>query len=228
MDCYSFFLLHVTIKKTYGVVVKNIHLLSLVAVAISSVASACGKNDSAALDAMADLDGTWVEACSADSDGGGGSSKSSVTYSGGDVTGITPNYGDPSCTTETYTIKFVATYKGGSSVVSPAGAKELDVTPVKLVLNVKTDDLVEAFNGVAGNTPLCGGGFVKNTDKDLSATDCANDVDLKKVFEPVYSIYKIEGSKRYGGLCGDAGSADDCTTPAKRATTLDTEYLTKG
>lgn len=229
MDFYSFFLLHATIKKTCGgVVKKNIYLLSLVSVAISSVVSACGKNDSSALDAMADLDGTWVEACSADSDGGGGSSKSSVTYSGGDAIGIFLNYGDPSCTTETYTIKVIGTYKGGSSVVSPAGAKELDVTLVKAVVNVKTDDLVEAFNGVAGNTPLCGGGFLKNTDKDLSATDCANDVDLKKVFEPSYSIYKIEGSKRYGGLCGDAGSADDCSTAGKRATTLDTEYLTKG
>ncbi len=207
---------------------KNISFYSLVAVAIFSVVSACGKNDSSALDAMADLDGTWDRTCSADSDGSGESSRTSTTYSGGDVTFIFHQFADPACTTDMYTFKLVSTYGGGSSVASAVGAKELDVTPLKLVFNLKTDDMVAAFNGVAGNTPVCGGGFVKNTDKDLSATDCANDANFSKLLKPLYTIYKIEGLRLYGGLCGDAGSADDCSTPGKRATTLDTEASSNG
>ena len=127
-----------------------------------------------------------------------------------------------------YSFKRVSKYSGGSSVASPVGAKELDVTPLKLAVNLKTDDMVATFNGVAGNTPVCGGGFVKNTDKDLSATDCANDENFSKLFEPLYTIYKIEGLRLYIGICGDAGSADDCSTAGKRATTLDTEASSNG
>lgn len=114
-------------------------------------------------------------------------------------------------------------------MASPAGAKEKDSTLVKLVINLKTDDGVADLNGAGDSSPFCGGGFVKNTAKELSATVCANDADTKKLFDTDYSVYKIDGSKLYFGHCGETGSVNDCSTAAKRATTLDTEeYFTKG
>jgi hypothetical protein len=136
------------------------------------------------------------------------------------------SYSDNACATATFTFRAVATYTGGTSVDSPAGAKQIDVSVTKLVFNVKTDDFVAAFNGThaGGGTAICGGGFVKDTDKELSASNCANDAVYKSFFGTQYSIYKIDGSKMYDGDCE---GANDCTTAAKRSTTLSTEYVTK-
>lgn len=199
---------------------------STAALAIATLVSACGKDDGSGLDAVADLSGTWIQACTPDGDGG--SQKGSGTYSGGTSTFVAQMYSDDSCATQAMTLTLVATYTGGAALSSPADAKELNVTPTKMIVNLKTDEMVSAFNGDQGGTATCGGGFAKDTDKELTATSCADSADFKSNFDPQYTIYKIDGSKLYFGACGDAGTANDCSAAAKRATSLETEYLTKG
>lgn len=205
---------------------KKLVFASLTALAVSSIVSGCGKEEDSALNSAADLEGTWVEACSADSEGG--STKGSSTFSGGTATVVAQSYSDASCATESMRFDLTGTYTGGTSLASPAGAKELDSTTTKLVLTLKTDEMVAMFNGAEGTfPPVCGGGFVKDTGKELTAADCANDANFQNIFDVQYSIYKIEGSRLYFGECNNDGSANDCSTAAKRANTFAAEYSTR-
>ncbi|MEY4631855.1 MAG: hypothetical protein RIQ81_1975 [Pseudomonadota bacterium] len=200
---------------------KRLALASIASVCVSTLLAGCGKDDETKANPFADLDGTWTMACAPDEGEDGSWSKQTAVHSGGTGNFTLQLYSDADCTTETTSLTMTATYTGGNAVATPAGAKEVDVTVSKVTITAKTDDAVTLWNN------FCGGGFTKDTAKELTATTCADDASFKSTFDAQYTLYKIDGTKLYEGKCGDSGSATDCTTSAKRATELDTVFWTK-
>ena len=98
-----------------------------------------------------------------------------------------------------------------------------------MTVTIKEDSTLAFYNGtlMPGATPVCGGGFVKNEAKTLDATKCENDALFGTLFKDNFKIYKVDGNKLYQGECGESGTATDCSTAAKRATTLETTFATK-
>ena len=199
-------------------------ILKVISVAtIAALTFACGADNDEG--STSELDGTWVGACSADGDT---SSKITQVFGSGQVTLTANVYSDVTCATETLVYVVSRPFSTGAAVTTPAGAKESTFSPTtKVTLTVKTDEIVSAFNGTAGNTATCGGGFEKNKAKEITAASCGT--DFKDFFDTttVYNIYKIDGTKLYGGDCGADGTATDCTSATKRPTTLSTDFLTK-
>jgi hypothetical protein len=200
-----------------------VKILKVISVAtIAALTFACGADNDEG--STSELDGTWVGTCSADDDT---FSKMTQMFSSGQVTGTFNDYSDASCATETLAIVISRPFSTGAAVTTPADAKESTFSPTtKVTVTLKTDELVSAFNGTAGNSATCGGGFVKNQTKEVTAANCGG-VDGLFDTTTVYSIYKIDGTKLYIGDCGDGGTATDCTSATKRPTTLDTNFLTK-
>jgi hypothetical protein len=189
-----------------------------------AVTFSCGKDDGSGGGSTSELNGTWSETCNvADSD----SSKTTYVIASGSATVTKRSFTDKTCTTESMTMAFLTSVNGGASVATPAGAKELTTKISKMTVTLKTDELVSLYNGTMGNSAICGGGFVKDTAKDLDATACGNDPSFKSIFDEIFNIYKIDGDKLYMGACGDAGSASDCSSATKRPTVLEATYLTK-
>lgn len=149
-------------------------------------------------------------------------------FGSGQVTATLNAYSDVSCATETLAIVISRPFSTGAAVTTPAGAKESTFPPAtKVTVTLKTDELVSVYNGTAGSAQAtCGGGFVKNQTKEVTAANCGG-VDGLFDTTTVHNIYKIDGTKLYLGDCGDNGTATDCTSAAKRPTTLETDFLTK-
>jgi len=205
-----------------GVEVKILKVISVATIA--ALTFACGANNDEG--STSELDGTWVGTCSV---AGATSSKVTETFDSGQVTATFSDYSDVSCATETLAIAISNPFSTGAAVTTPAGAKESTFSPTtKVTVTLKTDELVAVYNGTVGDTVTCGGGFVKNKAKEVTAASCGSG-NLKGFFATttVYNIYKIDGTKLYGGDCGAAGTATDCTSAAKRPTTLSTDFLTK-
>ena len=199
-------------------------ILKVISVAtIAALTFACGANNDEV--STSELDGTWVGACSADDDG---FFKFTDMYGSGQGSFTLNEYSDVSCATETLALVGSRPVSTGAAVTTPAGAKEITFSPkTKVTLTLKTDELVAFYNGTAGNTAICGGGFVKNKAKEVTAASCGSNLEDSFDTTTVYKIYKIDGTKLYIGDCGDAGTATDCTSATKRPTTLKTDFLTK-
>ena len=196
---------------------------SEVLVATSLVLAAtfgCGKEDDKA-GAASDLDGTWSSTCV--SDNNGGFSKTLFVVSGG--TGVTTDgtYSDTACTTATSLMAMTGAVTAGNAVTNPVGAKELNAKLSSITFTYKTTDQVNAANAAT----ICGGGFVKDQPKTVTASDCSNTAAFKKFFDESFSIYKVDGNKLYTGDCGDDGTATDCSAATKRPSALETSFYTK-
>lgn len=198
-------------------------ILKVISVAtIAALTFACGADNDEG--STSELDGTWVGTCSADGDT---FSKITQVFGSGQVTATLNAYSDVSCATETFAIVLSRPFSTGAAVTTPAGAKESTFSPTtKVTVTLKTDESVALFNGTAGNAATCGGGFVKNQTKEVTAANCGGDDGFFDT-TTVHNIYKIDGTKLYVGDCGDDGTATDCTSAAKRPTTLQTDFLTK-
>jgi hypothetical protein len=196
--------------------VKNL----VAATVIVASAFSCGKEDDKA-GAASEIDGTWSSTCV--SDNNGGFSKTLFVISGG--TGVTTSgtYSDAACTTATSLMAMTATVTAGNAVTSPAGAKELTTKLTSITFTYKTTDQVNAANAAT----ICGGGFVKDQPKTVTASDCSNTAAFKEFFDESFSIYKVDGNKLYTGECGDEGTATDCSAATKRPSALDTSFYTK-
>ena len=120
-----------------------------------------------------------------------------------------------------------STFNFGDFVVG-TGAKEFNSQIYSLTITLKTDAYVSLYNGMTtGSTPICGGGFVKNTPKQLNAANCANDATLGSEFNERFDIYKVFGDKLYFGVLGALGSNTDGSSGLRRPTDLDPAYYTK-
>ena len=200
-------------------------ILKVISVAtIAALTFACGADNDEG--STSELDGTWVGTCSADGDK---FSKETQMFGSGQVTATFSDYSDVSCATETLAIAISNPFSTGAAVTTPAGAKEIMSSPTtKVTVTLKTDELVALYNGtVVGIAATCGGGFVKNKAKEVTAASCGSNLEGVFATTNSYNIYKIDGTKLYFGACGDAGTATDCTSAAKRPTTLDTDFSTK-
>lgn len=198
---------------------KNLKVVS--AAMLVALTFGCGSSNDKG--STSELDGTWVGTCSADKET---SSKENRMFGSGQVTVTLINYSDLVCGNLTLEMVISRPFATGAAVTTPAGAKESTFSPTtKMTVTLRTDEFVSLFNGTAGNTAVCGGGFVKNQAKEVTAAACKDDDFFDTT--TVYNIYKIDGTKLYRGACGDKGTATDCTSATKRPTTLLTEFLTK-
>ena len=200
-------------------------ILKVISVAtIAALTFGCGANNDEG--STSELDGTWVGTCSADGDDT--FSKITQVFGSGQVTLTFNAYSDVSCATETQAIVVSRPFSTGAAVTTPAGAKESTFSPTtKVTVTLKTDEIVSVYNGTVGDTATCGGGFVKNQSKEVTAASCGSNLEGFFDTTTVHNIYKIDGTKLYVGDCGDDGTATDCTSAAKRPTTLGTDFLTK-
>ena len=201
-------------------------ILKLVFVAaITALTFGCGSSSSNEKGSTSELDGTWVTACRPDWDRN--SNKTTIEFGSGQFTFTAHGYPfDDYCVTETEAFTISRPFATGAAVTTPAGAKEFTFSPAtKVTITVKTDGFVSAYNGMQGDPATCGGGFVKNVAKEVNAAACG--VEYADVFDTAnsYSIYKIVGTKLFTGDCGEAGTATDCTSAAKRPTTLSTKFI---
>lgn len=191
-------------------------------VTIAALTFGCGANNDDG--STSELDGYWVGDCSVDGDT---SSKAVQTFDSGQVTATVINYSDVVCGNLSFDYVVSRPFSTGAAVTTPAGAKESTFSPTtKMTVTLWTDEMVALFNGTVGDTVTCGGGFVKNKAKEITAAKCGSGDGLFDT-TTVHSIYKIDGTKLYVGDCGDDGTATDCTSATKRPTTLDTDFFTK-
>lgn len=170
--------------------------------------------------AQESLLGTWVSQCTAERER---FFKVYVTFTSGTHSLRSEAFSDPTCRTPTtldLKIDSTSTYKLGSPVKDPAGAIELDLTAIKAVFTISSDDYLPEFNGTdARGIPTCGGSFVKNVPTEKTARDCAGDSSYGDLFNTMYEIYKLEGGKLYiadpsGVEIGRGGN--DGSTPTQR------------
>jgi hypothetical protein len=190
------------------------------ATVIAASAFSCGKEDEKA-GAGSDADGTWSSTCT--SDGNGGYAKSVSVISGSTRVDTSGTYSDATCLTATSLMAITNTFVVGNAVNAPSGAKEVNTKGTSLTLTYKTDEQVTLSN----QANICGGGFVKDQPKVVSANDCANTPVLKEFFVEIFTVYKVDGNKLYLGECGEDGTATDCSAATKRPTTLDDTFFTK-
>jgi len=134
---------------------------------------------------------------------------------------------DDDCKVEQQIIEAVGTATTGNLVDNPPAAREYVIQINKLIYNLKMDRLVDKFNSPGAGPPICGGGFVKNTPKELTAADCANSLLFRDSFKGVFNIYKLETNSLYLGNCSASGSDQDCSEPAKRPKSMASKPLTR-
>lgn len=197
----------------------KVKILVAATVIVASTFS-CGKEDDKAATAS-EIDGTWSSTCK--SDNNGGFEKTVFVIAGGTGVMTSGTYSDVACTTATSLMAMTSSFTAGSAVTAPAGAKELNMKGLSITFTYNTADDVSEANA----TNICGGGFVKDQPKTVTATDCANTEGLKDSFKEEFSIYKVDGNKLYTGDCGDEGTATDCSAATKRPSALDTSFYTK-
>ena len=200
----------------------------LILIAALSTLAACGAKDEDEEDAKGPLEGTWSVTCGTDDATveAPDYDKMTRTFSSNTVASIYEGFSDAACATATFSLRFESTFTIGDAVTTPTGATSADFTPTKRFVTVSNADFLAAFNGTAeGSTATCGGGFVLNTEKELTEALCKNDSIFK--FEVVYSIFKIDGAKLYQGKIGDTGTATDGSAATKRPTEFEPRPMTK-
>lgn len=200
---------------------KFLSMLFIATFATMSVVG-CGKTDSETKSTSAsDLTGDWVLDCH-------GSNESysrdmhSFTADGSLVT-TTTTASDAACAVDVSQILAVA-YSFKTSESSVAGAIEIDATKLPVAILV----LMNASSVATANTgSLCGAtDWAIGTQKDVS--DCAAIND--ELPSSIYSLAKVDTTATPNTLqLGDCESVSgvDCTTDAKRATSLGSDLYKK-
>jgi len=180
---------------------------------------------------QSELEGTWISTCRAKSSSSSPYyEKNTLVFSGANMTSSIKSYSDMTCATELSQMPSLvgdSTFSFGDFVVG-TGAKEFNSQIYSLTITLKTDNYVSTYNGTTtDSTAICGGGFVKNTPKQLNAANCANDATLGSAFNVRFDIYKVFGDKLYFGVLGTSGSNTDGSSGSRRPTDLDPAYYTK-
>jgi hypothetical protein len=193
--------------------------------ALAASLGACGGDDkdSDGSSGASGLDGTWVEACGTDGSPANDESQydtATLVFAGTKATKTTITYSDKKCQTKSHSGRIIATIvDSGKAVSKPDGALSLDTKLDEMYVTPLTDDLVATLNGtLPGGKPFCGGGFVKDVEKQIVYDACDADDRAGSPDTVDYGIYKIDGTTLYDGDSGDPGDADDGSTPDKRPT----------
>ena len=188
--------------------------------------SGCGKTDEKS--SASELDGTWSYGCYVGTDPFGvpNSVSGRIFYeiSSGGWINTSRAYDDTTCSNEALVIERRMDALVAGLVSEPTGARELDIATSSALVTVKSDRYVTLYNQTNG---FCGGGLVKDVPKTLTQAGCANDESIRKWFEKVFTIYKVDGSKLYLGKCDSADQ--DCSSNSKRAKKISEDpVFTKG
>jgi hypothetical protein len=190
----------------------------------------CGAQEDKAADATkSEFEGTWTTKCGTDEDGDNPVyDTDSTTYSGKTMTGVSQSYSDKDCTTKSIGIRGTATFESGEAVTKPEGAKTLDTTLTTVFVTVSQAELVAYFNLDSETSKmLCGGGWVIDKEKELTAELCKGSEGFEDMFKQSFSIYKVDASGLWIGKTGEKDSASDGSTAAKRATEFGKRASTK-
>lgn len=180
-----------------------------------------------------ELDGSWLSTCRSRTDQLGTNyfEINALAFSGANMTSSIRSYSDAACKTELSDkpiLTGVSNYSTGDFTVGSGGARKFDSQLQTLTITLTTDAYVALYNGTNGTSPpVCGGGFVKNQPKALTAASCASSDALRSEFAPRYDIFKVSGTLLYFGYLGPAGSASDGSSDSTRPPALDPSYFTK-
>jgi hypothetical protein len=170
------------------------------------------------------IDGVWTTSCVTEND----SFKKFVLNISGSISTKTEfKYEDASCTTEISQIAYQSSFALGTNVATPVGALAFEQTVTKMIMTLKSQELVQLANGTPefGMPPLiCGGGFTINVPKELTASTCQGDEIYSDLFQKSFDIVKLDGDKLY---FGQIDKTNDGSSAANRPKQLETMYYTK-
>lgn len=193
---------------------------------LSFISMSCGSTDDDDLpDALVN---TWKGAtCAKIPDGS--YANTTVVFTSATFTLEQQTYSAIDCSESSKSVRSVTTgtWTKGSSVSGISGAYNLDQTFTKVQIALNTDIAVSSLN--TSGKEVCGGGWVKDTLKELKA-DAANCDDFLKAGDIFYDIYKIDGSALYfGDTSGKKtdGTVLDGLSSVNRPTALDDVKYTK-
>ena len=211
------------------VIFSSITALLALGVLISSTLSCRPRSAS---NSGSELDGTWISTCRAQTDQLGSSffERQTLVFSGGKMTSALRSYSDQNCQTELNTkpiLGSVSTFSTGDFVVGAAGAKKFNRQTETLTITLTTDDYVSLYNGNATTPAYCGGGFVRNVPKELTANSCASNAAARAEFDMEYDIFKVADGLLYFGFMTAAGTATDGRSENTRPVALDPSVFTK-
>jgi hypothetical protein len=196
---------------------------------MSSTLSCRPRSDS---NSGSELDGTWISMCRTQTDQLGSSffERQTLVFAGTKMTSALRSYSDQNCQTELNTkpiLGSVSTFSIGDFVVGAAGAKKFNRQTETLTITLTTDDYVALYNGNASTSAYCGGGFVKNVPKELTANSCASNAAARAEFDMEYDIFKVADGLLYFGYMTAAGTATDGRSETARPVALDPSVFTK-
>ena len=179
-----------------------------------------------------ELEGTWISTCRTQTDQLGSSffERQTLVFSGSKMTSALRSYSDQNCQTELKTkpvLASVSNFATGDFVVGAAGAKKFNRQTETLTITLTTDDYVSLYNGNATTPAYCGGGFVKNVPKELTANSCASNAAARSEFDMEYDIFKVADGLLYFGYMTAAGTATDGRSENARPVALDPSVFTK-
>lgn len=177
-----------------------------------------------------ELDGNWVSACRSKTDllNTNYFEINTLVFSGNTMTSSVRSFSDPNCKValnDKPLLTGVSTYSTGDFTIGTGGAKKFNSQLTTLTITLTTDPYVALYNGSnVTSPPVCGGGFVKNQPKELSAANCTMSESLRSEFAPRFDIFKVSGTFLYFGF---VGSGYDGTSESKRPLALDPSYYTR-
>ncbi len=211
------------------VIFPRITALLALGVLMSSTLSCRPRSDS---NSGSELDGTWMSTCRTQTDQLGSSffERETLAFSSGKMTSSLRSYSDQNCKTELNTkpiLASVRTFSIGDFVAGAAGAKKLNLQTETLTITLTTDDYVSLYNGNSTTPAYCGGGFVKNTPKELTATSCASNAAARAEFDMEYDIFKATDGLLYFGYMTAIGTGTDGRSENTRPVALDPSVFTK-
>jgi len=197
----------------------------------SSMSLSC-RPRSDATSSASDLDGTWTSTCRSRTDQLGTAyfEKNTLVFVGSNMTSSLRSYADAECQKELNDkpiLSSVSSFTVGDFVQGAGGAKKFNRQTIRLSMTLTTDAWVTLYNGTSKSPPVCGGGFVKNQPKELTAESCASTDSLRTEFAMEYDIYKVADKILYFGFMGTKGSNSDGRAESSRPTALDPAYFTK-
>lgn len=163
-------------------------------------------------DATSNLAGKWTTECVIIENG---SYKQLLEVSKGLWVNKTYGFSDQSCEDQVSEQNQVIRFVSGKTLKTPTGAREFSSTKTKITITPKTESAAEELREIYGST--CKATFTSGKSTDLTADLCSRDDAL---FDTVYSIYLVDGSKLFFGDCSSEDTSSDCSTPENRAKEL--------
>lgn len=211
------------------VIVPRMTALMTLITLMSSTLSCRPRND---VNSGSELDGTWISTCRTKTDQLGSSffERQILVFSGSKMTSALRSYSDQNCQTELKTkpiLASVSNFATGDFVVGAAGAKKFNRQTETLTITLTTDDYVSLYNGSATTPAYCGGGFVKDMPKELTANSCASNAAARAEFDMEYDIFKVADGLLYFGFMTATGTATDGRSETARPVALDPSVFTK-